>query len=108
MKILLDECVTRKLKQSLTEFEVKTVKEMGFSGLKNGALLNEAQNAGFDILLSVDKNMNAQQNTSKYEIAIVVLDVLKSGIKYFEKLIPVFISRINDFKNGKYYFIERE
>ncbi len=42
MKILLDECVTKKLKRHLTEFEVATVVEMNWSGLKNGKLLSVA------------------------------------------------------------------
>jgi hypothetical protein len=54
MKILLDECVTRKLRQHLTEFEVKTVVEMGWSGLKNGSLLTAAIEDEFDILLTID------------------------------------------------------
>lgn len=57
MKILLDECVTKKLKRHLTEFEVKTVVEMNWSGLKNGNLLNEAIKEKFDILLTIDKNI---------------------------------------------------
>ena len=52
MKILLDECVTHKLKKSLKKYEVYTVTEMGFSGLKNGKLLAKAQHSGFDMLFN--------------------------------------------------------
>ncbi|MGI8668838.1 MAG: hypothetical protein ACR2J3_03210 [Aridibacter sp.] len=55
MKILLDECVTRKLKRHLTEFEARTVVEMNWSGLKNGNLLSEAVAEDFDILLTMIK-----------------------------------------------------
>lgn len=51
MKILLDECVTKKLKSRLAEFEVYTVTEMDWNGLKNGHLLRTAISSGFDILL---------------------------------------------------------
>jgi hypothetical protein len=64
MKILLDECVTKKLKQHLTEFEVKTVVEMDWSGLKNGHLLSAAVEEKLDILLTIDKNITYQQNMS--------------------------------------------
>jgi len=57
MKILLDECVTRKLKRHLIEFEVRTVVEMNWSGLKNGNLLSAAVMDEFDILLTIDKNL---------------------------------------------------
>ena len=86
MKILLDECVTKKAKKLLSEFDVHTVPEMGFSGLKNGKLLAQAENTGFDILLTIDKNIDYQQNISKFQLAIVILDVLKSSIKYVAKV----------------------
>ena len=62
MKILLavrcaDECLTKKVKRYLSEFEVITVPEPSFSGLKNGKLLKAAVKEGFDILLTIDKNI---------------------------------------------------
>ena len=107
MRILLDECVTKKAKKLLTDFEVHTVPEMGFSGLKNGKLLTEAEASGFDILLTIDKNMDYQQNISKYELTIVVLDVAKSSIKYIEELMPEFIANIDTYEKGKSYKIEK-
>ena len=52
MKILLDECVTKKLKSYLTEFEVYTVTELGWGGVKNGKLLTLCVENGFEILLT--------------------------------------------------------
>ena len=43
MRVLLDECVPRKLKRVLGDHEVVTVTENGWSGLKNGELLKLAQ-----------------------------------------------------------------
>ena len=77
MKILLDECVTGKLKRHSIEFEVKTVVEMNWSGLKNGSLFSAAVANKFDVLLTIDKNTEYRQNMGDYEIAIVVLDVEK-------------------------------
>ena len=54
MKILLDECVTKKLKRHLDGFDVQTVVEMGWSGYRNGTLLRAAVKAQFDLLLSID------------------------------------------------------
>lgn len=65
MKILLDECVTKKLKRSFTEHKVFTVRELGWSGLKNGSLMKEAIANNFDILLTIDKNIGYQQNLKK-------------------------------------------
>jgi hypothetical protein len=107
MKILLDECVTKKLKRHLTGFEVKTVVEMDWSGLKNGKLLSSAVVENFDILLTIDKNLEYQQNMSNYEIAVVVLDVEKSKVDLLVELLPKFKERINNYEKGKVYLIEK-
>src|SRR5215210_1742717 len=106
MKILLDECITKKLKRHLTEFEVRTVVEMNWSGLKNGRLLSAAVEEKFDILLTIDKNLEHQQNMNNYEIAVVVLDAEKSKIEFLLKLLPKFKEQIEDYEKGKIYLIE--
>ena len=73
-KLLLDKCLNWRLLKKLPEYLVKTVRQMGWSGLKNGELLNKAQHE-FDILITTDKNIKHQQNLLKYEISIVVLDI---------------------------------
>jgi len=78
MKILLDECVTNKLKRHLNEFEVRTVVEMGWSGYRNGNLLSAAVGEQFDLLLIIDKNLVYQQNMTKYNIAVVVFETERS------------------------------
>ncbi len=108
MKILLDECVTKKLTRHLTEFEVLTVVEINWSGLKNGSLLSAAVASEFNILLTIDKNLQHQQNMSNYEIAVVVLDVEKSKIDFLLELLPQFKERIGEFKKGKVYLIEKQ
>lgn len=107
MKILLDECVTKKLKTHLTEFEVKTVVEMNWSGLKNGDLMKVANEENFDILLTIDKNLSYQQNLKKYDIAIVVLDVQKSKIENLLDLLPKFKEKITVFEKKNAYLIEQ-
>lgn len=107
MKILLDECVTKKLKRHLIEFEVKTVVEMNWSGLKNGKLLSSAVAENFDILLTIDKNLEYQQNMGNYEIAVIVLDVEKSKVDFLVELLPKFKERIDDYEKGKVYLIEK-
>ncbi|MGZ3873096.1 MAG: hypothetical protein ACXVJD_09275 [Mucilaginibacter sp.] len=68
MKILLDECVTKKLKSYLKEFEVSTVTELGWSGTKNGKLLTLCVENGFEVLSTIDKNLVNQQNISSYRV----------------------------------------
>ena len=56
MKVLLDECVTRKLRRDFQEHEVHTVEEAGFKGLKNGNLLHSASGQ-YDVLVTVDQKV---------------------------------------------------
>jgi predicted nuclease of predicted toxin-antitoxin system len=65
MKILLDECVTKRLKNHLTEFDVFTVTELNLSGIKNGKLMNYCVENNFDILLTIDKNLMYQPKSSQ-------------------------------------------
>lgn len=107
MKILLDECVTRKLKNYLTDFEVFTVAQMSWSGLKNGNLMKVAIENQFDVFLTVDKNLEFQQTVSNYDISLVVFDVEKSTLEYLEELIPTFKEKSTNFKKGKVYRITK-
>ena len=77
MRILLDECLPKRLKRDLIGHEVKSVPEMGWGGRTNGALLILAQ-VDFDIFLTVDRNLSFQQDVNKFSIAVVVL-VAKSN-----------------------------
>lgn len=72
MKILLDECLDRRFARELLGYEVKTVPEMGWAGVKNGQLLTLAQ-LEFDVFITVDRNLSFQQNLSQFDLAVVVL-----------------------------------
>ncbi len=106
MKILLDECVTRKIKSHLNKHKVFTVFEMGWSGLKNGTLIGNAINESFDILLTIDKNISYQQNMKNYNIAIVILDVENSKIEYIIELLSDFKNNINSYQKQYSYLIK--
>lgn len=72
MRVLLDECLPRRLKADLPDHEVRTVQEEGWAGLKNGELLRVAAGQ-FDVLLTVDRNIAFQQNLSGLSIAVVAM-----------------------------------
>ena len=72
MRVLLDECVPQALRNELPGHEVKTVAEAGWAGVRNGELLRLAADA-FDVLLTVDRNLEYQQNFSGLAIAVIVL-----------------------------------
>ncbi len=106
MKILLDECVTKRLKNHLAEFEVFTVRELGLGGVKNGKLMLYCCQNGFDILLTIDKNLMHQQNLNNYPLTIVVLNCYTSKIEELVTFLPSFKLQIENFKKHQAYMIE--
>ena len=107
MKILLDECVTKRLKNLLPEFEIFTVTESGWSGIKNGQLMALCVENGFDLLLTIDKNLIFQQNLDKYYLTIIVLNSPSSKIEELLLYLPSFKSQLNSFEKHKAYIIEK-
>ncbi len=73
MRLLLDESVPVRLRRPLPSHSVKTVIEMGWGGVKNGALLALATNE-FDAFLTVDKNIPHQRNVANLPVAVIVLE----------------------------------
>lgn len=57
MKLLLDECTPKRLKKDFVGHEIFTVDETGFKGMKNGKLLRAASDDGFEVLITVDQNI---------------------------------------------------
>jgi predicted nuclease of predicted toxin-antitoxin system len=73
MKILLDECIPRKFKNSLADHECLTVPEAGLAGKKNGELLSIAEHQEYTIFLTMDKGFEYEQNLKHRSIAIMIL-----------------------------------
>ena len=85
LRILLDECVDRRLAIHISDHFVQTVQQAGFAGLKNGKLLSEAQK-DFDVFLTVDRNLTSQQNLEKFDIAIVILKSPSNRVDDLQKI----------------------
>jgi len=80
MKLLLDECLPRKLKDGLLGHDCHTVPEEGWAGKKNGELLSLAETRGFQIFLTLDRGLVYQQNLRGRAIAIVLLRAQSSRL----------------------------
>ena len=87
MKVLLDECVPRRLKRELLGHELLTGTEHGWSGIKNGNLLALAE-AEFDVFLTVDQNLKYQQNLTAFRIAIILLVARDNRLQTLLPLMP--------------------
>jgi predicted nuclease of predicted toxin-antitoxin system len=72
--ILLDNNVPRGLARALTGHTVTEARERGWATLRNGELLTIAEEAGFEVLVTSDKNIRRQQNLQGRKIALVVLN----------------------------------
>ena len=73
MRVLLDQGTPVPLRDSLTQHQVSTAHELGWSTLTNGALLDKADQEGFAVLDTTDSNLKYQQNLTARRIAVVVL-----------------------------------
>ena len=73
MKILFDANTPAPLARFLQGHEVVRADELGWQGLENGALLDAAEQAGFDLLLTCDQNVRYQQNFASRKLALVIL-----------------------------------
>ncbi|HUB27379.1 MAG TPA: hypothetical protein VL992_18280 [Tepidisphaeraceae bacterium] len=74
MKVLFDHNFNRHFKRQLRGHEIKTAREACWDKLDNGMLLQAAANAGFDLMLTIDKNIQYQRDLHTLPIAVVVLD----------------------------------
>ena len=106
MRILLDECVPRRLKQHFQSYgSVLTVTDAGLSGYTNGQLLRRISGE-FDLLITVDKSIQYQQNLAAYDVALVLLRVRSNDIVDIEPVLPKLFSRWSEIQRGTLLVIE--
>ena len=95
MRLLLDESVPVRLRLHITGHAVQTVAEMGWLGVKNGRLLDLAASQ-FDAFVTVDKNLQYQQNLTKLPVSVIVLDAHSNELHVLLQLLPQFESMLRD------------
>ncbi len=99
LKILLDECLDRRIAREIPIHHVKTVPQMGWAGLQNGKLLGKAQQV-FDVFVTVDSNLTFQQNIPDLDISIIVLSAKTNRLQDLVSLVPNLIEALSDLKKG--------
>src|SRR5438132_827548 len=105
MRILLDECVPRPLRNELAGHYVRTVRQMGWTGIQNGDLLRLAEEA-FDVFLTVDRNLEYQQNLRSTKIAVVVLVAKSNSYQDLQPLMPSVVQSLQEIQSGDLVHIE--
>jgi hypothetical protein len=73
MRILFDNGTPNPIARSLAGHSVTFARQIGWQELENGELIQKAEEAGFELLLSTDKNIRYQQNLLGRKIALVIL-----------------------------------
>ena len=88
MRILLDECVNHRLRKHLPGHECQSARYAGFGGLKNGELLDAAEAANFDVLVTVDRGFQYEQNLIGRKVAVLILSAQSIALKDLLLLVP--------------------
>ena len=102
MKLLLDECVPRKLKFSFVAagHECETVHDAGLSSTTNGALISAAEQK-FDVLITVDRNMRYQQRFSHRKLALLVVCSQSNDLTDIIPLVPLALAALATIQPGQ-------
>lgn len=102
MRLLIDECVPRKLKFFFAAggHQCETVRDAGFGSKTNGELLPLADTK-FDVLITIDQNIRHQQNMSGRRIAILVLCARSNDIDDISPLVPDALAALKSIRPGQ-------
>lgn len=98
MKLLLDEILPHDLRRELAGHEAHSVQYLGWSGIKNGALLARAAASRFDALLTMDSGVPYQQNVATLPIAVIMLSAASNDIDDLLPLVPNVLDELRNLK----------
>jgi hypothetical protein len=94
MRVLLDEDLPRQLAPLLEGHEVSTVPRDGWTGVKNGELLLASK--GFDAFLTMDRNLQFQQNLARLPLAVLVVEAPSNRIQDLLPLTPRILAVLSE------------
>lgn len=100
MRILLDECIDVELRHHFSGHDCQTCRYAGLAGLANGALLSAAEQAGFQVLITVDKGIPAQQSLRGRSISLLVIRARSTNIEDLLSLMPAVIAALANLGRG--------
>jgi hypothetical protein len=100
VRILLDECVDEAFRFQLVGHECQTCRYAGLKGLSNGELLAAAEEAGFEVLITVDRNMPHQQSIAGRKISLMVVEARTTNIEDLIVLVPDLLTALDVLRPG--------
>src|SRR5215470_5810149 len=101
MRILIDECIDERFRNSFPGHDCQTSRYARLAGLKNGDLLAAAETAGFDVFLTVDQGIEYQQNLTGRSIAIIILRAKSNRLADLLPLVPASVSCTESIRPGQ-------
>ena len=104
MKVQLDECVDRRLSREIEGHEVRTARQMGWTAIRNGALLALAEQE-FDIFVTIDRNLAFQQHLPAFTIAVIVLRARSNRLADLLPLAPELLTAISSAQRGAVTYV---
>jgi hypothetical protein len=107
MTVVVDECLPKRLTRELPGHYVRTVQQMGWSGVSNGRLLS-LMRGQFDAFITVDNNLACQQNLSALPVAVVVLRAPSNKIEDIRPLLPRLLATLANLRPGELRFVAGE
>lgn len=107
MRILLDECLPRRLKVHLVGHECRTVPEAGWAGKRNGELLALTEGS-YDVFLTLDKGIKYQQNLSGRGIAVVIIKAQSNRLEDLAEQVPACLAALKQVQAGQVILVSGE
>ena len=101
MRLLIDECIDERLRFRFPDHECQTARFAKLAGLKNGRLLEAAEAAGFEVLITVDQNIPDQQNLAGRSISILILVAPTNRLRDLETAVPAAVSALHSIGYGE-------
>lgn len=106
MRILLDECAPRGLRRKLPGHNVLTAPELGWSGKKNGELLQLIADNGFEVFLTVDQNVLYQQYLQSAKFGVIILSAASNRLNDLLPLVPSIVAALATIQPGAVVYIK--
>jgi hypothetical protein len=105
VRVLLDECLPVRLGLELEGHSVSTVAQAGWTGIKNGKLLLLIQGR-FDVFITVDKNLPAQQQTDALIFGILIIRTASNRLEHLRPLVPQILAALDKLNPGMVVLVQ--
>ena len=100
MRILIDECVDPRVRTLFPGHEARTVHDMGWDRLADGPLLELAEQS-FDVMITIDRSLEYQQNLGKFRLGVVVVEVPKNQMRWYRAAQAKMLAAVERMEPGR-------